>query len=283
MSQVRSAAGVLVFTYIAARTFWWLSDQSWRLLDDVWFEGLLKTVVWVIPSVVVLIAIRRLTLHEALRELGLEASALRGYGFGLLATVPMMLALPFGSVHMVDPAVFAGTVLFGPLAEEVLFRGFLFRQLLTRARWKLGWAIAVSAIAFALAHFRDVDFAIAGQLIRLSLGVSHAMERSADRHRRDDCGVCAGRCVVRMDRLPLQQCVARNRAARGSESLVDHRAGRGSIGWVLTRSRGNRPGPVAGIGAPADLQPGAAKIRNGVLKKRTGTPSSAGPMQMPNR
>lgn len=172
MSKVRSAASALVFTYVAARTFWWLSDQSWRLLDDVWFEGLLKTIVWVFPSVIVLIAIRRLTLHESWRELGLEASVVRGYGFGLLATVPMLLALPFGSVHAVDPAVFAGTVLLGPFAEEVLFRGFLFRQLLMRARMRLGWAIALSAVVFALAHFRDVDFEIAGQFIRLSLGLN---------------------------------------------------------------------------------------------------------------
>jgi membrane protease YdiL (CAAX protease family) len=169
--QWRSAAGAIFFTYAAARGFWWTSAQSWRVLDDVWFEGLLKTLVWVGPAVLVLILIRRLTLHEAWRELGLEASVVRGYGFGLLATLPMALAVPFGQVHAIDPAVFAGTVLLGPFAEEVLFRGFLFRQLLTRARWPLGWAIGVSAVAFALAHHRDVDEELVGRLIRMSFGL----------------------------------------------------------------------------------------------------------------
>jgi membrane protease YdiL (CAAX protease family) len=177
MSPVRSAAVAILFTYAAARTFWWLSNQSWRLLDDVWFEGLLKTLVWVGPAVLVLILIRRLTLHEAWRELGLDGSAIRGFGFGLLATVPMVLVLPFGQLYGIDPAVFAGTVVLGPFAEEVLFRGFLFRQLLTYARWPLGWAIGVSAVAFALAHHRDVDQELAGRLVRMSFGLQpHGLE-----------------------------------------------------------------------------------------------------------
>src|SRR5262245_57704494 len=132
MARARSAAGAILFTYLAARAFWWVSGQPWRGLDDVWIEGLLKGLVWVIPSVLVLIAVRKLSLHEAWRELGLESSAVRGYGFGLLATMPMVLALPFGAAYSIDPAVLVGTVLLGPFAEEVLFRGFLFKQLLTR-------------------------------------------------------------------------------------------------------------------------------------------------------
>lgn len=169
MARARSAAGAILFTYLTARAFWWASEQPWRALDDVWIEGLLKGLVWVIPSVLVLIAVRQLSLHEAWRELGLESSAARGYGFGLLATLPMVLALPFGAAFSIDPAVFVGTVLLGPFAEEVLFRGFLFKQLLTRARWPLGWAIGVSAVVFALAHVRDLDHELIGQLALLQV------------------------------------------------------------------------------------------------------------------
>ncbi|HEX7780375.1 MAG TPA: CPBP family intramembrane glutamic endopeptidase [Vicinamibacterales bacterium] len=167
MARARSAAGAILFTYLAARAFWWVSGQPWRALDDVWIEGLLKGLVWVIPAVLVLIAVRRLSLHEAFGELGLDSSMARGYGFGLLATVPMVLALPFGAAYSIDPAVFVGTVLLGPFAEEVLFRGFLFKQLLRRARWPLSWAIGVSAVVFALAHFQDLDHELIGQLAML--------------------------------------------------------------------------------------------------------------------
>jgi membrane protease YdiL (CAAX protease family) len=143
-----------------------VSGQPRRLLDDASAEGVVKSLVWVIPSVLVLIAIRRLSLHEAWRELGLDSSAARGYAFGLLATLPMVLALPFGPAYSIEPAVFVGTVLLGPFAEEVLFRGFLFKQLLTRARWPLPWAIGVSAVVFALTHHPYVDSGIAAYFTR---------------------------------------------------------------------------------------------------------------------
>ena len=113
MPRARSAAGAILFTYLAARAFWWVTDQPWRLLDVVWIEGLLKGLVWVVPAVLILIGVRRLSLHEAFRELGLDSSMARGYGFGLLATMPMVLTLPFGAAHSIDPAVFVGTVLLG--------------------------------------------------------------------------------------------------------------------------------------------------------------------------
>lgn len=46
--------------------------------------------------------------------------------------------------------------MFGPFAEEVLFRGYLFRQLYRRAGWSFIAAVAVSAIFFGLAHVRNV-------------------------------------------------------------------------------------------------------------------------------
>jgi membrane protease YdiL (CAAX protease family) len=81
----------------------------------------------------------------------------------------MVLALPFGPTFLIDPTVLVGTVMLGPLAEEVLFRGFLFNQLLTRARWPLAWAIGVSAMVFALAHVRNLDHELIGQLALLQV------------------------------------------------------------------------------------------------------------------
>lgn len=44
----------------------------------------------------------------------------------------------------------------GPLVEELLFRGVLLSALLQR--WRAGWAIAVSALAFALVHLPGLEF-----------------------------------------------------------------------------------------------------------------------------
>ena len=45
-----------------------------------------------------------------------------------------------------------GDAVLGPLAEEVLFRGFLFGLLVQVARWRLSAAILFSAVSFGLAH-----------------------------------------------------------------------------------------------------------------------------------
>lgn len=44
----------------------------------------------------------------------------------------------------------------GPLVEEMLFRGVLLSALLQR--WRAGWAIVVSALAFALVHLPGLEF-----------------------------------------------------------------------------------------------------------------------------
>lgn len=49
--------------------------------------------------------------------------------------------------------VVLGGVLLGPLAEEVFFRGFLFRMM--RRRLSLWPAVGLSSVIFALAHFQD--------------------------------------------------------------------------------------------------------------------------------
>ncbi len=45
---------------------------------------------------------------------------------------------------------------FGPLVEELLFRGVLLSALLQR--WRVGWAIAVSSLLFALAHLPGLQY-----------------------------------------------------------------------------------------------------------------------------
>src|SRR6185436_5143652 len=123
---------------------------------DEWSEGLLKTGVWVVPCLLVLRFTRRIGYGQVLRELGLMASPMLGYGFGFIATLPMQLALAFQHPLRLDPGVILSSVIFGCFAEEVLFRGFLFRQLVRSAGWPVSTAILASALAFGLAHLGNV-------------------------------------------------------------------------------------------------------------------------------
>ena len=63
-----------------------------------------------------------------------------------------MLAWAGGGIGRMAETRVAGEVLFGPIAEEVLFRGLLFRQLVRRAGRSPVRAMVVSAVAFGAAH-----------------------------------------------------------------------------------------------------------------------------------
>ena len=171
----RSAALPILFAYVAARLFWVVVDQPWPILDLPVIEGLLKVLIWVVPSLLVVMAIDRLSLHDAWRSIGLASHPARGVGFGLLATLPMALVAPFGPVHAVAVDALIGSFVLGPLAEEVLFRGFLYTQLVRRAGWRVPWAIVTSALVFAVAHLGAIDMEVAGRLLRIGLGFDERM------------------------------------------------------------------------------------------------------------
>lgn len=136
------------------RAFWHIDvPRTWMMLDQAAIEGLLKLGLWVVPPALFLMAVRRQNVRQAWRELGLGSPAPAGLAFGLMATVPMALALVFtGPYVRLDLGSMVGTVLVGPFAEEVLFRGFLLAFLVRRAGWSVAAAIGVTSLAFGLAH-----------------------------------------------------------------------------------------------------------------------------------
>jgi membrane protease YdiL (CAAX protease family) len=69
-----------------------------------------------------------------------------------------------------------GSAILGPFAEELLFRGLLFRQLVSRARWSVTASVIVSSLAFGLAHIRNIDL---GLLTGLQFGWLPLMLNSA--------------------------------------------------------------------------------------------------------
>src|SRR5215831_16644393 len=123
MSSVRRV--VLAFGLVFA------AYVAFRLIGEpIEFEGLVKVGLWVGPCILVL----ALTgpgkdLYE-LAELGLVSSPAAGYAFGLLAALPTAVALLFTTPAPLGVTAIVNGVLLGPFAEEVLFRGYLMRQLI---------------------------------------------------------------------------------------------------------------------------------------------------------
>jgi membrane protease YdiL (CAAX protease family) len=125
------------------------SGRVWMDLS----EGLLKLGLWVVPCVVALRVAGAASFRDVWRRLGFTGSVLTGYGFGFIATLPMLAVVAARGRIEFDASNLNSSVLLGPFAEEVLFRGFLFAQLCALARWAPPPAAVVSAAAFGLAHF----------------------------------------------------------------------------------------------------------------------------------
>ena len=177
----RSAIAPILVTFVAVTTFWIVSAQDWRILQTAWADDVLKFIVWVGLCVGVVRLLDRAPLSTAWRDLGLGKSVGHGYGFGLMATLPMALLVIFVTRTGAGPDAVIGGVLLGPFAEELLFRGFLFAQLVRSARWRVWPAILVSAAAFGLAHVPDLSTQLAGDLLRVlsGLGTETLIQRFA--------------------------------------------------------------------------------------------------------
>jgi membrane protease YdiL (CAAX protease family) len=128
-------------------------------------EGVVKVLLWAVPCVAVIRLHQRVGYRAVLEQLGLGGGVARGYFFGLVATLPMLLVLQVAGPLRVDIAAIVGTVWLGPFAEEVLFRGFLFRQLHRCSGWHARTAMLASGLAFGFAHFGNVRLDSAGSLL----------------------------------------------------------------------------------------------------------------------
>jgi membrane protease YdiL (CAAX protease family) len=141
----------IVVTYLLVRAFWLTLDQGGRLLDSPVAPGVLKLALWVVPSLILTIAISRLTAAQTWREFGLGRGLRTGLLFGILATIPMAAATVWTGIKGPGLAELVGVAVLDPVGESVLFSGFLFSQL-QRWRWRAVSALIVSALLFSVAH-----------------------------------------------------------------------------------------------------------------------------------
>lgn len=154
------AVRLLAVTYLAVRAFWFVSGLGGRAMDAMTAEAFVKLSLWV-PACLLGLSLTRGGLRRSFwSDLGLGEGALQGLVFGVAATLPMVMAVVWLPKKPLDPDLVAGSALIGPFAEEALFRGFLFRQLIRRAGWSVPAALVASSLFFGLAHVRNIDMGV---------------------------------------------------------------------------------------------------------------------------
>jgi membrane protease YdiL (CAAX protease family) len=154
------AVTLLVATYLCIKIYWLLSARAGRWMDYVSIEGALKLALWApLPALMLWILYRRQD-RSLSSAFGLDRRVMRGLAFGLIATIPMAAAVAFLPTKALDPDLVLGSSILGPLAEEILFRGFLFAYLIRRAGWSMPAALVASSVVFGLAHMQGVDQSI---------------------------------------------------------------------------------------------------------------------------
>lgn len=149
----RTATLVACSATVALYLIFWLGGEFGSpALSAVRNESLLKLALWVVPSIVIVGFMWRMPPVEALRELGLTRNPLPGLALALLTLIPLIVLWTKARLSAVSVGAIVGTSVIGPFAEEVLFRGLLFRQFLRRGGRSVVWSVAVSALLFGSAH-----------------------------------------------------------------------------------------------------------------------------------
>ncbi len=160
----------IVVTYLLVRAFWIWLDQGIRFFHSLIGSASLKVAVWVIPCLLITMLINRAGVRRTLREFGLGHGLINGITFGALVALPFALAVASVGADHPGLAELVAVVLVDPIAESVLFSGFLFSQLRRRA-WRPMPALIASGLLFGLAHMDGQELTLAGHVYRGLLGL----------------------------------------------------------------------------------------------------------------
>ena len=147
--------GLFLVGFFAVWTLWALLLVRYPALNQIGvLRALIRLAVWIVPTCLFVHFVEG---PPVLGRLGLTVHWRKGVLFSLLGF--LVLAAVFGAQHHsrlsrfaipTDSATWLNPIISAPIAEEVLFRGLVFRLLLERLTvWS---ALAVSALLFALIH-----------------------------------------------------------------------------------------------------------------------------------
>jgi membrane protease YdiL (CAAX protease family) len=113
---------------------------------------------WAMLIAVGLAVVHRLPLWRAGRELGFRRPILVPLVFCVVCSAPMTIVplffAPLRELVLIDLLFAAGVWV---IAEEVLYRGYCFRQLHRRAGWNLWIAAAATGVVFGLVHLGNAE------------------------------------------------------------------------------------------------------------------------------
>lgn len=141
--------------FYATWTLWaFLLVQYPELNQGGVLRAAVRVSIWIVP---VFLFVRLVEGGPVLDRLGLRGGAWRGVAIGLVGLVVLLLLAAarrgFAVPHLrlpTDMATWLNPVLTAPLAEELVFRGLIFRVL--REHYRVPVALLASALLFALIH-----------------------------------------------------------------------------------------------------------------------------------
>jgi len=147
--------GFFLAGFFAVWTLWALLLVRYPALNQGGvLRAVIRVAVWIVPTC---LFIRFVEGPPVLGRLGLKMNLRKGVLFGFLGFLVLaaVVSLQHGSrlsrfTIPKDSATWLNAIVSAPIAEEILFRGLVFRVLLERLTvWS---ALAVSALLFALVH-----------------------------------------------------------------------------------------------------------------------------------
>ncbi len=135
----------------------WLDHFITLPFPDKYWRYAYFTCVWLIGVPVLYLGIRY-GFRNVLHELGLKVGLIVGIKWGFIMTLPMLIGyalvsrkFTFNVADLIAYSVLAA------LAEEILFRGFLFGQLSRYANWKLWMGALAEASIFGFVHLYQAN------------------------------------------------------------------------------------------------------------------------------
>ena len=114
----------------------------------------------VVLTVLVVMATYRIDVRGAARELGLGPRVGQSLALAFVITLPMLLLVALATRSLapdLNGAVLIRTAVASAVSEELLYRGYLFRQLYRRAGWPFWLAALVNALPFAAGHLYQAE------------------------------------------------------------------------------------------------------------------------------
>jgi membrane protease YdiL (CAAX protease family) len=189
---VERATGLALLRIIVGFAIIWvvldrlaLALQSFR---GEW--GLLVAAATIVAAVVVELVLRSRSIATVLRDLGLLrvpelriATAVVFLSVALLAFLPIYSLVTGTPIGLIDnwPLLAIGIFAQAGIAEETLFRGYLFRNIREgRKFWPAAWLSAVPFVAVHLLIFITSDPAIAAASVLLALSMSFPLAWAFD-------------------------------------------------------------------------------------------------------